>query len=124
MNITQSEIKYGTSFNEVVDWEKIIKEKDDEIERQKDLLEQSKIQIDIDKNDLDRTILYKDQAILKLTSDLKIKINEINAMNDIIKNLEAKILEISKTTKILKKIKKSMILKGFITEKEFEELIE
>lgn len=124
MNITQSEIKYGTSFNEVVDWENIIKEKDDEIERQKDLLEQSKIQIDIDKNDLDRTILYKDQAILKLTSDLKIKINEINAMNDIIKNLEAKMLEISKTTKILKKIKKSMILKGFISDKEFEELIE
>ncbi|MFW9897837.1 MAG: hypothetical protein ACFFDO_01080 [Candidatus Thorarchaeota archaeon] len=112
------------SVDELAKLRNIITEKDKEIEKLNAEIEQKDIQIEIDKNDLDHTILQKDKAIFKIMTDLEKKVIEINAQKDRIHELEAKSLENQISPIFIKKIKEVMAYKGFITDKELEEIIE
>lgn len=102
----------------------IITEKDKEIEKLNAEIEQKEIQIEIDKNDLDHTILQKDKAIFKIMTDLEKKVIQINEQKDRIHELEAKSLEDQISPNFIKKIEEVMAYKGFITDKELEEIVE
>ncbi|MFX0188994.1 MAG: hypothetical protein ACFE8A_14810 [Candidatus Hodarchaeota archaeon] len=112
------------SVDDLAKLKNIITKKDKEIEKLNAEIEQKEIQIEIDKNDLDHTILQKDKAIFKIMTDLEKKVIQINALKDRIHELEAKSLENQISPIFIKKIKEVMAYKGFITDKELEEIIE
>ena len=116
-------LKLSTSIRDI---NKIIadskSDKSKEIENLKDQLEQRDMQIKIDKDDLERTILRKDQTILKLMSDLESKVKLINEQNELIENIKTNPNLDEASVKIVENVKKNMQYKGFITEKELEEI--
>ena len=95
-------------------------------------LEQKNKQIQINKKDLDHTILTKDSIIAKLEKDLEEKINQIEELNNNIDSLYTQISNVKEPgltltnaaneSDLLKRIKELMDLKGFITDKELEQL--
>ena len=112
------------SVDEIAKLKNKISEKDKVIEKVQADIEQKEIQIEITKNDLDHTILQKDKAIFKIMTDLEKKVIQINAQKDRIQELEAKGLENQISLNFIKKIEEVMAYKGFITDKELEEIIE
>ena len=95
-------------------------------------IEQKNKQIEINKKDLDHTILTKDSIIAKLEKDLEEKINQIEELNNNIDSLYSQISNVNEPrlnltnvtneSDLMKRIKELMDLKGFITDKELEQL--
>lgn len=93
-------------------------------------LEEKTKQIEINKKDLDHTILTKDSIISKLEKDLEHKIKQIEELNNTINDLYDQ-MSTTKPTKtiavnendVMKRIKELMDLKGFVTDKELEQLL-
>ena len=119
---SKSENNYKFFYDKISKLENEIVNKDKEIENFKEQLEQRDMQIKIDKDDLERTILHKDQAIFKLISDLESKFKLINEQNELIENVKSNPNEDEASVKIVENVKKCMQYKGFITEKELEEI--
>jgi chromosome segregation ATPase len=122
--LTKDKDNLYPSIDKIAKLKNLISEKDKEIEKLNAEIEQKEIQIEIDKSDLDHTILHKDKAIFKLISDLEKKVIQINEQKDRIHELEAKSLENQISPNFIKKIKEVMAYKGFITDKELEKIIE
>ena len=87
-------------------------------------------QIEINKKDLDHTILTKDSIIAKLEEDLEKKINQIEELNNNINELYSQMSNVKSfpiprenESDILKRIKELMDLKGFVTDKELEQIL-
>ena len=108
-------------------------EKEKEIKELKSELERTDEQITIDKTDLDYAISNKDEMIIRLEHDLEEKVNEINELNfkidelinqvDTI-NIPVPIPDEEGSSLIIKTMKRMMEFKGFISDKEFELLLE
>ncbi len=104
-----------------------------ELEQRNNQIEQQNKQIEINKKDLDHTILTKDSIIAKLEKDLEDKINQIEDLNNNINELYSQISNVKDTgltitnvpneSSVLKRIKELMDLKGFVTDKELEQLM-
>jgi len=102
------------------------------VNRFKTEIEQKTKQIEINKKDLDHTILTKDSIIAKLEKDLESKINQIEELNNNINELYSQIsnvkdpgvfvTNVSNESDLMKRIKELMDLKGFLTDKELEQL--
>ena len=102
------------------------------VNRFKTEIEQKTKQIEINKKDLDHTILTKDSIIAKLEKDLEYKINQIEELNNNINELYSQIsnvkdpgvfvTNVSNESDLMKRIKELMDLKGFLTDKELEQL--
>jgi len=67
-------------------------------------------------------ILHKDQTIFKLMSDLESKVKLINDQKELIENITSNPNQDEASVKIVEKVKKYMQYKGFVTEKELEEI--
>jgi len=110
--------------------EQAVSTKNLDIHRFKDELEQKNKQIEINKKDLDHTILTKDSIIAKLEKDLEKKINQIEELNNNINELYSQMSNVKSfpiprenESDILKRIKELMDLKGFVTDKELEQIL-
>jgi len=110
----------------------IILEREKEIKELKAELERTDEQITIDKKDLEYTISSKDAIIEKLEKDLEAKIEEINELSFKISELTNQLntYEIQfpesegSTAALINRIKNIMEFKGFMSDKEFELLLE
>jgi chromosome segregation ATPase len=110
--------------------EQAISTKSFDINRFKTELEQKSKQIEINKKDLDHTILTKDSIIAKLEKDLEKKINQIEELNNTINDLYDQMSNnkdhravISNESDVMRRIKELLDLKGFITDKELEQIL-
>ena len=107
-------------------------ERENEIKDLKAKLEKTNKQIIIDKNDLDYAISSKDAVIEKLEKDLEAKIEEINELSfkdsELTSQLNTYKIQFPEseggTAALINRIKKIMEFKGFISDKEFELLLE
>ncbi len=104
--------------------------RDLDVNRFKTIIEQKNKQIEISKKDLDHTILTKDSIIAKLEKDLESKIKQIEELNNNINELYGQMSNVQEPSKIItdeselmKRIKELMDLKGFVTDKELEQLM-
>ena len=104
--------------------------RDLDVNRFKTIIEQKNKQIEINKKDLDHTILTKDSIIAKLEKDLESKIKQIEELNNNINELYGQMSNVQEPSKIItdeselmKRIKELMDLKGFVTDKELEQLM-
>jgi chromosome segregation ATPase len=104
--------------------DKTIPETNKEIERLKEELKVKDKQIKITKKDLNRSIISKDKIISKLESDLEAKIAEISDLNNTIDALYTQINKTKTIPKLVKNIIDIMEHKGYISDKEFEKLLE
>ena len=100
-----------------------------DVNRFKTVIEQKTKQIEINKKDLDHTILTKDSIIAKLEKDLESKIKQIEELNNNINELYGQMSNvqeprtiITNESELMKRIKELMDLKGFLTDKELEQL--
>lgn len=107
-----------------------IKNLDLDFARYETEIEQKNKQIEINKKDLDHTILTKDSIIAKLEKDLEKKIDQIDELNNTINGLYDQISNnkdhttvITDESEVMKKIKELLNVKGFITDKELEQLL-
>ena len=99
----RSELKFTTvKANEMV---QTIKFKEKAIENHKNDLEKRKKEID------------------KLNELVKLNQNETDEFIDKIKSLEAKLLKVKSTPKVLERIKEILKIKGFLSDREFDEVI-
>ena len=95
--------------------------KDLDIEKIKEILEQIKKQLETNEN----IIHKKDSEIEKLENEFEAKTKQLNEITTKFRELESQISdEIQLSSKLIKKIEKLMHLKGFISDKEFEDLKE
>lgn len=93
--------------------------KDLDIEKIKERLEQIKKQLEINENILHK----KDSEIVKLENEFEAKTKQLNEITPKFRELESKISdEIQLSSKLIKKIEKLMHLKGFLSDKEFDDL--
>jgi len=88
-------------------------------------------------NEMVQTIKFKEKAIENHKSDLEKRKKEIDKLNklvklnqnetdefiDKIKALEVKLLKIKSTPKVLERIKEILKIKGFLSDREFDEVI-
>jgi len=119
---SKSENNYKLFYEKVSKLENEIANKNKEIENLEEVLEQRDMQIKIDKEDLERTILHKDYTILKIMSDLESKVKLINEQKELIENITSNPNQDEASVKIVETVKNCMQYKGFITEKELEEI--
>ena len=93
--------------------------KDLEVEKSTEILKQIKKQLETNEN----IIHQKDAEIQKLEVEFENKSKQINEITQKFRDLESKISdEIQQSSKLIKKIEKLMHLKGFISDREFEDL--
>ncbi len=95
--------------------------KDLEVEKSNEILKQIKKQLETNENLIHR----KDVEIEKLEIEFENKAKQINEITQKFRDLESKISdEIQLSSKLIKKIEKLMHLKGFVSDKELEDLKE
>jgi chromosome segregation ATPase len=99
-------------------------EKKSEIKRARKEIDQKDTQIEIDKNSLTEAIDQKDKAIIKLMKDLESKVEQVFEQSNTINDLQAEVSKVRVSDRIALKIREGMRFKGFITEKELEDIIE
>ncbi len=110
--------------NLVENFEKAVPETSKEMRRIKEELIVKDEQIRITKQDLNRAIISKDHIIEKLESDLEAKIEKINDLTNTIDALYTQISEVQCAPNVIKQIIDIMQSKGFISDKEFEKILE
>ena len=108
----------------VIELQEQISEKKREIKKLNTEIEQKDTQIEIDKNSLNQAIDQKDKTIVKLMQDLESKYSQIIEQNNTINDLQADISKVRVSDKVALKIREQMHYKGFVTEKELEDIIE
>jgi len=74
------------------------------------------------KADIDK-ISLKDTEIASLKNDLEVKVNQINELNDKISSYEAQISDAEGAPNVIEQIKQLMKTKGFLSDREFEDLL-
>ncbi|MBY9006295.1 MAG: hypothetical protein KGD63_06020 [Candidatus Lokiarchaeota archaeon] len=124
--INKSEInQINTRLDNIIEnFEKTVPESNKEIRRIKDELLVKDEQIRITKQDLNRAIVSKDHIILKLEKDLEAKIDQVNDLTNTIDALYTQISEVQCAPNVIKNIIDIMQNKGFISDKEFEKILE
>jgi predicted RNase H-like nuclease (RuvC/YqgF family) len=95
-----------------------------EVEKFRTEIEQKSKQIEISKQDLEYTIASKDKIIDKLERDLEAKIEKINELTAALNSLtQTNSNGQEGSPNILGRIAKLMAVKGFVSEKEFEQMV-
>ena len=110
--------------NLITNFAKAVPEANKEMMRIKEELIVKDEQIRITKQDLNRAIVSKDHIIQKLESDLEAKIDRINDLTSTIDVLYTQISEVQCAPNVIKHIIDTMQNKGFISDKEFEKILE
>ena len=110
-------------------------QKNEQIKNLQAKVEQLIDQTEIERNQLKHTIISKeleienlrsdyDSKLEKLEADLRKKLDEINDLNDTIKPLRAQIENSQVSLTIIEKIKDLLEHKGFLSDKEYNGLVE
>jgi chromosome segregation ATPase len=95
-----------------------------EIEKFRTEIEQKSKQIEISKQDLEYAISTKDKIIEKLERDLEAKIEKISELTTALNSLtQTNSTGQDGSPNILSRIAKQMALKGFVSEKEWEQMV-
>ncbi|MBN1215038.1 MAG: hypothetical protein JXA99_06285 [Candidatus Lokiarchaeota archaeon] len=124
--INKSEIgQINERLDNLIDnFEKTIPESNKEMRRIKEELMVKDEQIRITKQDLNRAIISKDHIIQKLEKDLEAKIDKVNDLTNTIDALYTQISEVQCAPNVIKNIIDIMQNKGFVSDKEFEKILE
>ena len=112
------------SETKVIELQEEVSEKKKELKKLNTEIEQKDFQISIDKKSLTETIDQKDKAIIKLMKDLESKVGQVIEQSRLINELQAETAEIRMSDKIAFKIREVMRIKGFVTEKELEDIVD
>jgi len=75
------------------------------------------------KRDLEQKVSVKDTEIASLKNDLEVKVNQINELNDKIISFEAQISDSEGAPNVIEQIKAIMKNKGFLSDREFDDLL-
>ena len=112
------------SETKVIELQEEVSEKKKELKKLNTEIEQKDTQIEIDKKSLMQAIDQKDRAIIKLMKDLESKVSQVIEQSRLINELQAETAEIRMSDKIAFKIREVMRIKGFVTEKELEDIVD
>ncbi len=107
--------------------EQAISDKKNENDELRAELQEKSNQIEVEIKNLKFTILNKDLEIEKLETGFNEKIEEINKLNNkisLLVKIYTQMKNERKYFRIIKRIRRLMLLKGFLSEKEFEQLLE
>lgn len=112
------------SETKLIEFQEQVSEKKKEIKRLNSEIEQKDTQIEIDKNSLNHTIDLKDRAIIKLMKDLEAKVSQVFEQSNSLNDLQEEISKVRISDKIAFKVREIMGYKGFVTEKELEDIVD
>ena len=105
-----------------------LEQKDRELESVKKDLQQTisdkYIEIESLKNDLNQIIQEKEDEVAKGKNETDVKHREVEALNLKIKSLEDYIEEAKGAPQVLEEIKDVMVHKGFLSDKELDDILE
>jgi len=125
--IAELEPKISEKDKIKADLESKISEKEKEIESLKAELEpkiaEKEKEIESLKAELEPKISVKDTEIASLKNDLEVKVNQINELNDKISSFDAQISDAEGAPNVIEQIKELMKTKGFLSDREFEDLL-
>lgn len=99
-----------------------ISDYDDVINKLENDLEIKTRQIENTESSFELAFVEKDKIIKKLKTRLGAKVKNIDELTNRVDELEEKILETHASTKILEEVRKLMLTKGFVNDKELNEL--
>ena len=126
-SISEMEEKLSEANSKITELEKL-SEKIETLENEKnDLraeLEQKNNEIESLKKDLQKSISDKYVEVESLKDEKELKVKEVEALNDKIKALEETIFEAKGAPQLMDEIKDILMHKGFLSDKEFEDLLE
>ena len=132
--VTEVDDKFDNSSKQASKFEKTIKDNEKEISKLEGDLNKRSEELSNLKDELkslkidtklkDKEFKEKDREIESLKSNLETKMDLINVQNDKFEKLDALLGQTKEMPRLIKQINKMMKIKGFISDKELEKLME